>query len=129
MILDYLESLFGIGFPLPKQDMAAVPDLAFNAMENWGLITYREAALLYEPGVSSARNRHYLAIIVAHELAHMWFGDLVTMEWWSDLWLNEGFATYVQNLGTDHVEPDSHALQRFMAERMTQVINRNISMT
>ena len=83
-ILQYYENYFGINFPLPKQDMIAIPDFSAGAMENWGLITYRETALLYEPGISSLMNKQYVALVVAHELAHQWFGDLVTMDWWTE---------------------------------------------
>lgn len=117
-ILEYYEEFFDIPFPLPKQDMIAIPDFSAGAMENWGLITYRETALLYEPGISSVASREYVATVVAHELAHQWFGDLVTMEWWEDLWLNEGFASYVENIGTDHVEPETSILDRFCLETM-----------
>uniref|UniRef100_A0A674CMF8 Aminopeptidase n=1 Tax=Salmo trutta TaxID=8032 RepID=A0A674CMF8_SALTR len=76
-----------------------------GAMENWGLVTYRETALLYEEGVSSTSNKEWIATVIAHELAHQWFGNLVTMKWWNDLWLNEGFATYISYMGVDHIEP------------------------
>ncbi len=89
-ILDFMEGYFGIPYQLPKTDMAAIPDFAFGAMENWGLITYRETSLLWDEGVSSLVDRDRVIEVVAHELAHMWFGNLVTMEWWTDLWLNEG---------------------------------------
>ena len=83
-VLEYFENYFSIPFPLPKQDMIAVPDFSAGAMENWGLVTYRETTLLYEPGVSSWANKEYVAVVVAHELAHQWFGDLVTMDWWTE---------------------------------------------
>ena len=83
-ILKFYEDYFGIPFPLPKQDMIAIPDFGAGAMENWGLITYREVALLYEDGVSSAIDKEYVAEVMAHELAHQWFGDLVTMDWWTE---------------------------------------------
>jgi len=117
-ILHYYEGYFNTSFPLPKQDMIAIPDFSAGAMENWGLITYRESALLYQPGKSSLSDKEYVAIVVAHELAHQWFGDLVTMEWWTDLWLNEGFASYTEYIGTDFVSPDTAILDRFILEAL-----------
>ncbi len=113
-VLSYYEDYFGIPFPLPKQDMVALTDLSFGGMENWGLITYREGYLLYEEDVTSLQNRDSIDNVVAHELAHMWFGDLVTMEWWSDLWLNEGFAEYTSYIGAEHISPDFRRLSRFL---------------
>ena len=112
-ILKYYETFFNIPFPLPKQDMIAIPDFSAGAMENWGLITYREVALLHNPQMDSASRRIYVATVVAHELAHQWFGDLVTMKWWDDLWLNEGFASYIETIGAAHVEPSASILERF----------------
>uniref|UniRef100_A0A8C4XGK5 Aminopeptidase n=1 Tax=Erpetoichthys calabaricus TaxID=27687 RepID=A0A8C4XGK5_ERPCA len=104
-ILKYLEAYYNISYPLPKSDQIAVPDFNFFAMENWGLLVYHENGLLLDPNGSSTQNKENIAFILAHELAHQWFGNLVTMKWWNDLWLNEGFATYVQYLGVDFVEP------------------------
>uniref|UniRef100_A0A3B1KH73 Aminopeptidase n=1 Tax=Astyanax mexicanus TaxID=7994 RepID=A0A3B1KH73_ASTMX len=104
-ILDYFQNYYNSTYPMPKSDQIALPDFSAGAMENWGLITYRETALLYDPKTSSNEDKEHVAIIIAHELAHMWFGNLVTMKWWNDLWLNEGFATYVSYLGVDDVQP------------------------
>lgn len=104
-ILSFFENYYNISYPLSKSDQIALPDFNAGAMENWGLITYRETALLYNPAVSSNGDKEWVATVIAHELAHMWFGNLVTTRWWNDLWLNEGFATYVSYLGADFAEP------------------------
>ncbi|XP_037623574.1 aminopeptidase N-like [Sebastes umbrosus] len=105
-ILKFFEKYYNSTYPLPKSDQIALPDFNAGAMENWGLITYRETALLYDVAFSSNSNKQRIATIIAHELAHMWFGNLVTLRWWNDLWLNEGFASYVEYLGADEAEPD-----------------------
>ncbi|XP_061077149.1 aminopeptidase Ey-like [Conger conger] len=105
-ILKFFENYYNSTYPLSKSDQIALPDFNAGAMENWGLITYRETALLYDPKMSSNGNKERIATIIAHELAHMWFGNLVTLNWWNDLWLNEGFASYVEYLGADHAEPE-----------------------
>uniref|UniRef100_A0A8C5M6W0 Aminopeptidase n=1 Tax=Leptobrachium leishanense TaxID=445787 RepID=A0A8C5M6W0_9ANUR len=104
-ILDFFEEYYQTPYPLPKSDQVAIPDFSAGAMENWGLVTYRETALLYDPAVSSIGNKERVVTVVAHELAHQWFGNLVTIKWWNDLWLNEGFASYVEYLGADKAEP------------------------
>uniref|UniRef100_A0A8C5M5S6 Aminopeptidase n=1 Tax=Leptobrachium leishanense TaxID=445787 RepID=A0A8C5M5S6_9ANUR len=104
-ILEFFEEHYSIPYPLPKSDQVALPDFNAGAMENWGLVTYRETALLYDPAESSIGNKERVASVIAHELAHQWFGNLVTIRWWNDLWLNEGFASYVQYLGADRAEP------------------------
>ncbi|KAK2841767.1 hypothetical protein Q5P01_011967 [Channa striata] len=104
-ILDFFQSYYNISYPLSKSDQIALPDFYFGAMENWGLVTYRETNLLYDPVTSSIKNKETTATIIAHELAHMWFGNLVTLRWWNEVWLNEGFASYVSYLGADKAEP------------------------
>ncbi|XP_055379130.1 aminopeptidase N-like [Condylostylus longicornis] len=110
-ILRYYEEYFDIKFPLPKMDEIAIPDFSAGAMENWGLITYRETALLYSKNQSTLSNKYRVASVIAHELAHQWFGNLVTMKWWTDLWLNEGFATYIASLGVEYVHPEWNSLK------------------
>lgn len=103
--LDFYEKYFDIKYPLPILDMIAIPDFASGAMENWGAITYRESALLVDDKHSSVSNKQWVALVIAHELAHQWFGNLVTMEWWTHLWLNEGFASYIEYLAVDKLFP------------------------
>ncbi|XP_076764198.1 suppressor of ER stress-induced death [Xylocopa sonorina] len=120
-ILEYYEEYFKIKFPLPKMDSVALPDFAAGAMENWGLITCRETAMLYQEGVSTSSNQQRVATVIAHELAHQWFGNLVTPTWWSDLWLNEGFASYVEYIGMNAVEPTWKVLEQFVVHDLQNV--------
>merc|ERR1719516_866106 len=106
--------------------MIAIPDFGAGAMENWGLITYRETALLYKDGVSSAANKQRIAVVVSHELAHQWFGNLVTPSWWTDLWLNEGFASYVEYLGVEAVQPQLQYMEEFMISETHAVFRLDV---
>lgn len=103
--IDFFDDFFGVPYPLPKSDHVALPDFSAGAMENWGLITYRETALLADPKTSSIAGRRYAASVIAHELSHQWFGNLVTMQWWNDLWLNESFANMMEYFAIDALEP------------------------
>ncbi|XP_061133715.1 endoplasmic reticulum aminopeptidase 1b [Syngnathus typhle] len=115
-LLDFYDDYFDIPYPLPKQDLAAIPDFQSGAMENWGLTTYREAALLFHPEKSSISDKVQIARIIAHELAHQWFGNLVTMEWWNDLWLNEGFAKFMELIAVDVTYPELQASDLFLGK-------------
>lgn len=104
--IDYFDDYFGVPYPLPKSDHVALPDFSSGAMENWGLITYRELALLADPATVSIGGKQYIAEVIAHELSHQWFGNLVTMKWWDNLWLNESFATIMGYLAPNEFHPD-----------------------
>uniref|UniRef100_A0A4W5PMT2 Aminopeptidase n=1 Tax=Hucho hucho TaxID=62062 RepID=A0A4W5PMT2_9TELE len=105
VIFDYFEEYFNMNYSIPKLDKIAIPDFGTGAMENWGLITYREANLLYDENQSSSYNKQRVASVIAHELVHQWFGNIVTMDWWDDLWLNEGFASFFEYIGVEKAEP------------------------
>ncbi len=113
--VEFYQSYFGIDYPLPKIDFIAVPDFAAGAMENWGAITFRERALLCNNS-SSASTKESVASTIAHELAHQWFGDLVTMKWWDDLWLNESFATYMSYKALDSAYPEWNVMLQYASE-------------
>lgn len=114
--LEFYNEYFDIPYPLEKCDFIALPDFASGAMENWGLITFREQALLMDPENTSLHLKQYVADVVAHELTHQWFGNLVTMRWWTDLWLNESFATWMSWLAVDHLFPDWKVWTQFIVD-------------
>jgi puromycin-sensitive aminopeptidase len=115
--LRFFEDYYGIPYPSDKLDLLAIPDFASGAMENLGAITFRETALLVDPHTSTHAERERIADVVAHENAHMWFGDLVTMSWWNGLWLNEAFATFMEMLAVDHWKPEWRRWDAFGASR------------
>ncbi|XP_050424604.1 endoplasmic reticulum aminopeptidase 1-like [Adelges cooleyi] len=119
-VMDHYTEFFGVPYPLPKQDLIAIPDFGAGAMENWGLITYRETSILYDENETSAAAHQWVAVVVAHELAHQWFGNLVTMRWWNDLWLNEGFASYLEYRGVEHVMPGWLMMAQFVLDKTQQ---------
>ena len=104
--IDFFNDYFGTPYPLPKSDHIALPDFSSGAMENWGLITYREMALLADPAITSVSAKRYIAKVIAHELSHQWFGNLVTMKWWNNLWLNESFANLMEYIALDALFPE-----------------------
>ncbi|XP_011304312.1 puromycin-sensitive aminopeptidase isoform X2 [Fopius arisanus] len=115
-VLPYYNKYFGISYPLPKMDLIAIADFSAGAMENWGLVTYRETCLLVDPENTSAVSKQWIALVVSHELAHQWFGNLVTMEWWTHLWLNEGYASFVEFLCVAHLFPEYDIWTQFVTD-------------
>ena len=122
-LLGYLNEYFGIPYPLEKMDHIAIPDFAAGAMENWGAITYREIAILVDPENTSAGTKQIVASIVSHEMAHQWFGNLVTMAWWDALWLNESFASWMGDKAVDHLFPEWDTWTSFVSEDTTRALS------
>ncbi len=123
--IDFFDNYFGTHYPLPKADFVALPDFSSGAMENWGLITFREVALLVHPKTTSIPSRRFAASVIAHELSHQWFGNLVTMAWWDDLWLNESFATLMSFVALDHLHPDWNVWLDFTVDESIQALRRD----
>ena len=121
-LLSMYGTYFGKAYPLPKLDLIALPDFAAGAMENWGAITFRENLLLYDPENSSTRTKQLVAEVVSHELAHQWFGNLVTMDWWNDLWLNESFATFMATKMVDKLYPEWGMWEQFVDGSMNSAM-------
>ncbi|XP_068632902.1 aminopeptidase A-like isoform X2 [Battus philenor] len=113
---------YDVPFPLPKLDMIAIPDYVSGATEHWGLITYRETSFLVDENTASSKNKISVANTIAHELAHMWFGNLVTMKWWDEVWLNEGFASYMQVKALNAIEPSWTMLDQFLTKTLHSVL-------
>mgnify|MGYP000881511358 CR=1 FL=1 len=123
--LDFLEDYFGIPYPMPVLDLIAVPDFGAGAMENWGAITFRETLLLVDESQSPFSQKQRVAEVIAHELVHQWFGNLVTMEWWTHLWLNESFATYMAYVTVDAIYPDWNFWTKFVLEEQSFALQQD----
>lgn len=124
-VIEFYEDYFKVAYPLPHSWHIGLPDFSAGAMENWGCITYREVALLADPDNATLASRQYVALVIAHELAHQWFGDLVTMDWWDDLWLNESFANMMEYVAIDAIEPDWHIWEQFSVAEASMALNRD----
>lgn len=125
--LEFFEDYFGVPYPLPKLDMVALPDFSSGAMENWGLVTYRESIMLVDDASSSIESKQQAALVIAHELSHQWFGNLVTMQWWDDLWLNESFANLMEYVAVDGLYPEWSIWELF-ASHETAIAKRRDSL-
>ena len=123
--IDFYDEYFGVKYPLPKSDHVALPDFSSGAMENWGLITYRESCLLADPELTPESSRRFIATVIAHELSHQWFGNLVTMNWWNDLWLNESFANMMEYVAIDALQPDWRMWEDFATNEVTAALRRD----
>lgn len=121
--LVYYESYFDVPYPLPKLDMLAAPDFAAGAMENWGLAIFREVDLLCNISTVGVSRKVRIATVVAHELSHMWFGNLVTMEWWEQLWLNEGFANWMQTHSVNMLFPEWHMWEQYVVQEQSRALS------
>lgn len=122
--IEFYDEYFGTKYPLPKSDHVALPDFSAGAMENWGLVTYRETALLADKNAAIS-TKQYIATVIAHELSHMWFGDLVTMQWWNDLWLNESFASLMEHICTNALFPDWNMWSNFETGDVIAALRRD----
>lgn len=123
--IDFYDEYFGVPYPLPKSDHVALPDFSSSAMENWGLITYRESCLLADPKLTPESSKRFIATVIAHELSHQWFGNLVTMQWWNDLWLNESFANMMEYVAVDALHPEWRMWEDFATSEVTAALRRD----
>ena len=124
--LDFYDQAFGVPYPLPKLDQVAVPDFDAGAMENWGLVTYRESCLLMDE-TATLSDKIQIATVITHELSHQWFGNLVTMAWWDDLWLNESFANMMEYYCLDAIRPEWKVWQEFFVSDCYYALTRDTS--
>ncbi|KRK63919.1 aminopeptidase N [Companilactobacillus tucceti DSM 20183] len=123
--IEFYEDFYQTPYPLPHSWQLALPDFSAGAMENWGLVTYREAYLTLDPDNTSLDTKQLVATVITHELAHQWFGDLVTMKWWDDLWLNESFANMMEYVSVDAIEPDWHIWEMFQTSDVPAALQRD----
>lgn len=123
--IEFFDAYFDTPYPLAKCDQVALPDFSSGAMENWGLVTYRESALLADPATTTVANKHYIATVISHELSHQWFGNLVTMKWWNNLWLNESFATLMEYIAVDAIHPDWNVWLDFASNESIMALRRD----
>ncbi|KAM4052138.1 aminopeptidase Q [Anomaloglossus baeobatrachus] len=124
-ILSFMEDLLNVTYPLRKTDLVAMPDIGVAAMENWGLITFEETSLMYDPKLKFSNSKAMTCLIVAHEIGHQWFGNLVTMKWWNDIWLNEGFASYFEYIGASFIDPKLKLNELFMMHNLINIFERD----
>lgn len=122
--IEFYEDYYGVPYPIPLSYHVALPDFSAGAMENWGLVTYREVYLLVDDNATAA-SRQDVALVIAHELAHQWFGNLVTMKWWDDLWLNESFANMMEYVAIDAIKPEWHILEDFQTSGVPLSLERD----
>jgi len=123
--IEFFEDFYQTPYPLSQSNQLALPDFSAGAMENWGLVTYREAYLVLDPDNTALEAKQVVATVIAHELAHQWFGDLVTMKWWDDLWLNESFANMMEYVAIDALEPDWHIWELFQISDVPAALHRD----
>ncbi|XP_042147287.1 endoplasmic reticulum aminopeptidase 2-like [Ixodes scapularis] len=121
VLVKFYEELFGISYPLPKLNMISLPSFLADAMENWGLLTFHEQCLIFDE-TTTPHKKPLIVGLIAHEVAHQWFGDLVTMDWWGDVWLNEGFATYMQYTGAHFLEHQWEMMDLFVVNEMQPIL-------
>ena len=122
--IEFYEDYYGVKYPIPQSLHIAIPDFSAGAMENWGLVTYREVCLIVDEN-SSVASRQQVALVVAHELAHQWFGNLVTMRWWDDLWLNESFANMMEYVCVNAIEPSWNIFEDFQTGGVPAALKRD----
>lgn len=123
--IEFYEDFYQTPYPLPQSYQLALPDFSAGAMENWGLVTYREAYMLLDPDNTTLNQKRLIATVITHELAHQWFGDLVTMKWWDDLWLNESFANMMEYVAVDDLEPEWNVWEMFQTSEVPMALQRD----